>query len=643
MEGFLGSLLQVIPSAFGAAMAWIAIAVSSAVLGIASLLLQQSVDSSFIRVPYTTGGVIDVAWPIVRDFANMLLVLILIFIGLGTALRLGDYEAKKALPRLVAIALLINFAPVLMGFVVDASNIIMNFFLEGLLGGQVLASVGSNLSAIIGSNTETFGQLSFSFVAKLSAVALFNMLTAVIFFFFAALFFVRKVVIWILVILSPIALISLILPATKGFFTKWWDQFFQWSTVGIFAAFFLWLGDHTIALAARGGFTSQIAPQGSLPGTTGLGNILNEVMPFIIADMVLLIGFFMGLQSNAMGFNTLKSQSFGQQKWAALKTGAFLKRFKDEKLSQSTLLQGRPGKPEEGLANKLAASKILAPTWGSGKDGIGGAFARTSAWATRAAFTPISGGLRKVGRALGPNIIDEQKQIIAKTAQESKKLDVPTVVSRLKDHAVSQADKVGLLHRLIVEFDIGDAMKQGLTMGEIGQLRESARRRGEHHEIDVAFPELARKDVERKVVEDRAEENEKMRQMGLAGPYLPEITTLPPDDQKKLFEEAFQDNYRKLLANHPERAAWIPPSAITPEIGEAMLKFFDGRQMGAFAKWQGKTGMETLQAQLNQLAADYAARTGTPITKGNFLEILNPALRSYMEKNAGQEVSLDLS
>src|SRR3989344_3549915 len=151
--GFLGSLLQTIPASIGWAVAQIAILVSQGALAIATLMLQQSVDSSFIRVPYTTGGIIDVAWPIVRDFANMLLVLILIFIGLGTALRLGDYEAKKTLPKLVFIAVLINFAPVLMGFVVDATNIIMNFFMEGLIGSQVLGTVGTNLNAAIKSSS----------------------------------------------------------------------------------------------------------------------------------------------------------------------------------------------------------------------------------------------------------------------------------------------------------------------------------------------------------------------------------------------------------------------------------------------------------------------------------------------------------
>src|SRR3989344_1092332 len=105
--GFLGSLLQVIPNAIGGALAALILFIPTSMLFISSLLLQQSIDPLFIRVPYTTGGVIDVAWPIVRDFANMLLVLILIFIGLGSALRLGDYEAKKALPRLFGVALLI--------------------------------------------------------------------------------------------------------------------------------------------------------------------------------------------------------------------------------------------------------------------------------------------------------------------------------------------------------------------------------------------------------------------------------------------------------------------------------------------------------------------------------------------------------
>lgn len=456
-------------------------AIPVGLLTISSLMLQQSIDPQFIRVPYTTGGVIDVAWPITRDFANMLLVLILIFIGLGTALRLGDYEAKKALPRLFGVAILINFAPVLMGFFVDATNIIMNFFMEGLIGPQVLGTIGTNLNAAIQSSSgnSDFG----AFIVKMLAIAFFNVLTAIIFFFFATLFFVRKVTIWILVILSPIALISLILPATKGFFTQWRDQFFQWSTVGIFAAFFLWLGDHTIAFASKGGFTSQI-PQTITGG--GIADILNETIPFIIADMVLLIGFFMALQSNAMGFNTLKSQSFAQQKWAGKILGSAAWR--------------KASKPLDKAGTKL---QQLGGLGTRGAEWVAGGFEKTPGLRVLGKVPGVTGAVRYALRAPGGAIqalgsvskgvtakmrIQDDKEI-ADSKKEFTNRNPEDIINAItielaKGNFADMNKVVGAMNGIIENGDVDDMLKaieQGrLNMADLKRTYQAAFDRGTH-------------------------------------------------------------------------------------------------------------------------------------------------------------------
>jgi len=84
--------------------------------------------------PNLTGGVVRNsfvmdAWGIVRDFTNLFFILIVVAIGIATALRIKSYEVKKTLPRLILVAILINFSPVICGVVIDASNIFMNFFL----------------------------------------------------------------------------------------------------------------------------------------------------------------------------------------------------------------------------------------------------------------------------------------------------------------------------------------------------------------------------------------------------------------------------------------------------------------------------------------------------------------------------------
>ena len=81
-----------------------------------------------VRVHPDAIGLVNTGWTFTRDFANMFFLVALVFIGLSTILRIRDYEAKKALPRLIIIALLLNFTPVIVSFIVDIANVVTYFF-----------------------------------------------------------------------------------------------------------------------------------------------------------------------------------------------------------------------------------------------------------------------------------------------------------------------------------------------------------------------------------------------------------------------------------------------------------------------------------------------------------------------------------
>ena len=293
LTGLGGDVAKAIGKAIGMMIASFILAIPAAILALASILLGWSIDPWFIKIPYTSGGVVDIGWPVVRDLANMFIVLILVIIGLATALRLEEYRARKTLPLLIWVALLINFTPVILGVIIDFFNIIMNFFLGGLTGGKIISNVFTSVSNIIASDMEGFNFLVF--IPKVIIIAIFMLFAALVFFLFAILFIMRRIAIWILVILSPIAFVAYILPATRGFAKFWWSQFINWGILGVFAAFFLWLGDHMIGMAASG----------NLVGSTGdpgfIASLLNDILPYVIALIFLLIGFFAALSTSAMG------------------------------------------------------------------------------------------------------------------------------------------------------------------------------------------------------------------------------------------------------------------------------------------------------------------------------------------------------
>jgi len=304
--GIFGGVADAIGKAIGWIIAAFITAFAAAILAPSIFLLQWSIDPMFIRVPsYTSGAIVDIGWPIVRDIANMGIVLALIIIGLATALRLEEYQIRKTLPALIIIALLINFTKVILGLIVDFTNILMYFFLDGLMGPSFISSVFTTIHSLVVSDLSNFNFLNplqlESFIIKIFIILLFYTLTSLILLLYAFLFILRRIAIWTLVIFSPLAFVSYILPATRRLWSMWWNQFIQWSIIGIFAAFFLYLGDHIIGLAATGAFIGK-AP-GGLGGwfTRPIVTILEQLMPYVVAMLFLLFGFFVALTTSAFG------------------------------------------------------------------------------------------------------------------------------------------------------------------------------------------------------------------------------------------------------------------------------------------------------------------------------------------------------
>ena len=65
-------------------------------------------------------------WNFVSGITNMFLILIFVVIALAMILRIETFQAKKALPRLLIVALLTNFSLVFIGMLVDIANIFYN-------------------------------------------------------------------------------------------------------------------------------------------------------------------------------------------------------------------------------------------------------------------------------------------------------------------------------------------------------------------------------------------------------------------------------------------------------------------------------------------------------------------------------------
>ena len=281
--------------------------------GFTGIVLNWVIGPNFTTLSYTNPAgnpIIKAGLEITQGFVNMLLVLILVYIAIATILRLAGHETKKLLVTFVVVALLVNFAPVICGLVVDASNIIMNFFISELAGLDVFTTnmgrISESFISMFSWDQFNSAERSWARLFSVIGVTAFNFFLGFALLIFAVLFVFRHIMIWILVILSPLAFACYILPRTREYFNKWWKQFLSWSFIGVTAGFFLYLGFRLVL----------IAPEIITPPETEFGTTFDGMLPYYVPIAFLFIGLIIGLQTSAMGASTVINLTKKGQKWA---------------------------------------------------------------------------------------------------------------------------------------------------------------------------------------------------------------------------------------------------------------------------------------------------------------------------------------
>ena len=309
---------------------------------ITGALLDWVTSPGFISLPYTKPGdapggnpIIQSGLSITQSLVNLCLVVILVFIAVSITLRLKEYVTQKTLVRLIIIALLVNFAPVFCGLIVDASNIAMNYFLVGIKEGVSGILTDISTEGLTGALTRPGTVTVFSLIAKGAIMIALNLSIGFAFLLLVFIFLFRYIAIWLLVILSPLAFVAWILPATKKFWDMWWKQFLQWSFIGIPMAFFLYLAMSSMA-GLRSYFQTKITAPGLESSVTGL---LDDVFPYFVITAMLYLGFVIGLSTAAMGATSIIKGAKAGGKVMAQRGGKWTKQgaAATKRLGESTL------------------------------------------------------------------------------------------------------------------------------------------------------------------------------------------------------------------------------------------------------------------------------------------------------------------
>lgn len=257
---------------------------------------------------FADSNIISVGWPLVRDTVNMFVIVILLVIAIKTMLGFGGNKIQweQQLPRLFLAVVAVNFSRTLCVLMIDASQVVMMTFVNALRDIAAGNFVGLfQLDSFMGISSDTLeyaaqgastadalGYLGSSYLILI----LLGMVLATL-WILAFVFLYRIVILWVLVIMSPVAFflggLKEVFGEAAGKYGDWWKQFVGAITVGPIMAFFLWLG---LAAASQGSIAASEGFELGVQADSTYG-LLNEVfqvekiLSLFIGYIIIIAGF----------------------------------------------------------------------------------------------------------------------------------------------------------------------------------------------------------------------------------------------------------------------------------------------------------------------------------------------------------------
>lgn len=586
--------------------------------------LNACVDMNFVvpltpAHPQAAGTALMDAWQYTRGLANIILVIIFAWVAFATILRIKSYEIKTILPKLLIVGILINFIPVITGVIIDITNILTKYFAVKSKGAaqwlwkeNPLYQTFSSWNSIKGTFTTSGAWTSRAAQGALGIV--FNIISWGALLVYGLVFLARVAMIWLLVILAPLAWLGYLVPSGKRYWDMWWNQFILWSVVGIPMLFFLYLSglilqkhmtacDINLDQMAGGGLS------GFLENMTGqeLTNLICNSRSFVVALIIMFVGLGISMTLMPKGAAGIVKQGKKATAWAQ-KKGLSMTREKMPKRIQD-------------WAEKQASSKnVLNPKWGAGQTGAGGWMKRRMAGAVGLAASPINIARHKFGKAVGTMTSEAQRKAIAE-AEKSVGSDatVAGIVERIRS-APDQATKIGLMNKLVKEGDLDDAMEAGLTEDEVKKARKMAKKYDMHKDIDSAMPQFAEDDMNEKLTAELAKPTAQQRYTDLEGAYKAELLgKMKPNRASQISDSVFEKDAAGKLKHQ--------------EIVDGMINKWSGSHMGNLLTVKGDIRSQMLEERIKELATAHGFIG--PTAGMDYLKDKNKPLADWIEKSPG--------
>lgn len=241
-DGALGGLIPEIPSG-GELLAQYVIcpifaASYSAVTGIVNLMQATGLLSVNPLMPggrlptnvnsNNPASGIYAAWAVMRDFANIGLILagLLLVFSQATSFGISAYGIKKMLPKVFIAAILINLSYIICTLLVDIFNA-LGAGLKGLLETRIADQFNEQGLSILQEVSE-----SVVAVAPASLALVFTALTILLILLIIALagllfLIARQALVVLLIVFAPLAFVAWLFPNTQKYFGTWWGVFIK--------------------------------------------------------------------------------------------------------------------------------------------------------------------------------------------------------------------------------------------------------------------------------------------------------------------------------------------------------------------------------------------------------------------------------
>jgi hypothetical protein len=385
------------------------------VLKISAMVFNLAFEFSIFRFSdfINNTPAITTSWAVLRNFVNVCLIFVILYVAISIILQLNSGNAKKIITQVIVVALLINFSLFFTKLVIDTSNILgYEFYRLSVPAGatntgtiKIAETFGSNLGLSWGaigdsaSNVASWQNLNtLNVVNQFFGKAAIMFVTSFVFWAGAILMAIRIVVLILLMVLSPLAFMAYAIPGLQGQFSKWWKRLLNeafWFPAYMFFIFLTTEILNTGVLNARNGSSSAIVGATAAAG----GPLLGGLFSTMIVITIMLASLIAAKTLGATAAKSAMTQAGSITGWLTKRTGG--------------TLQNIP--------------RILGNTAGGAAGAVTGAISGvgsgTGVWGrTKGLFTGAYSGAQKTGTAVGDALQKPIDKAVASTLKVTSKI-----------------------------------------------------------------------------------------------------------------------------------------------------------------------------------------------------------------------------